>query len=71
MTWRTSKAVDLDSLPYAERRVRDLQLCLVWGRQWPQYYTPTADEMIERAKDEILPWSYTPDEEFLLCGEEP
>lgn len=31
MTWRTTKAANIESLlPYAERRVRDLQLGLVW-----------------------------------------
>lgn len=70
MTWRTTKTGALDSLPYAERRAEDLRLCGVWGRQWPQYYAPSAEELVERAKGEVLPWSYTPDEEFLLAAEE-
>ena len=59
------------SRSYAERRIADLQLCLVLPRHWPQYGQPTTEQMIERAKDEVFPWEHCPDEEFVLVGEEP
>jgi hypothetical protein len=68
---QASSVVELDARSYAERRIAELQLCLILPRSWPQYGRPTNEEILERAKDEVLPWEHCPDEEFLLCGEEP
>jgi hypothetical protein len=69
--WRVAEGVELkcDSRSYAERRIADLQLCLVLPRHWPQYGQPTTEQMIERAKNEVLPWEHCPDEEFKLEDE--
>ena len=73
MTWRHVKTVEVKNDPrsYEERRIADLQLCLVFPRSWPQYGRPSVEQMIEESRNEILPWEFTPDQEFLLAAEEP
>ena len=56
-TWRNSKEVWLDDP--AERRIADLQLSLILPRHFPQYATPTMDQIIEQCWTECYPWEFS------------
>lgn len=75
MAFRLSKAVELkcDGRNYEQRLWDNFALCLVLGRRFPGH-TDDADisaTLRYLAATEVPPWEYTPDEEFLLAGEEP
>ena len=72
---RVVKTVEVKNDPrsYEQRLWDTYALCLVMPRHFPEY-VDSADisaTLRHLAATEVPPWQYTPDEEFLLAGEEP
>lgn len=52
-------------------RWRALQLAMVLGRQLPQCFGAVERlKLLAMCEDEVLPWCHSPDEEFLLEGDD-
>lgn len=60
-----------DSRSAMQRRFDDLMLAGIIGRQRPQWAGERSEQLFNETADLVLPWQYTPDEPFLLAGEEP
>ena len=61
-----------DGRNYEQRLWDDYALCLMFPRHVPECIPDEVigAELRQLAVTEVLPWMYTPDEDFLLAGEE-
>jgi hypothetical protein len=72
--WQHGHPVNLkcDGRTYEQRLWDDYALALVFPRRVPEWIddAEVSARLRKLAATEVLPWSHSPDEEFLLAGEE-